>query len=377
MNRTGPLAFYLPLLAGGGAERVVLALADAFARKKEAGVDLVLGRLEGELAGLVPSGVNCHVLDKLGSLASVPKLARYIRDRRPSVLVSSMGHNNVAAVLAGRLAGGPTRIVICQHNSLVAECGPGRPLRFRLLPLAYRALLPFADASVAVSSGVAREIEWMCARPPGSVHTVYNPAWSPGHASAALDPAPHPWLEAGSDPVVVGIGRLVAQKDFATLIDAFARVRQHIPARLLIFGEGPERPALESRIAGLNLRQACRLPGFLQNPFAAMSRASLIVLSSRYEGFGNVLVESMGCGTPVVSTDCPRGPSEILENGRYGRLTPVGDPEALAHAIRETLSHRPDRDALQRRAAAFTVERAVEQYAAIFNAITGARSAFT
>ena len=291
------------------------------ARRKPASTS-DLGRHEGELAGLVPPGVHCHVLDKQGSLASVPKLARYIRERRPSVLVSSMGHNNIAAVLAGRLTGGPTRIVICQHNSLAAECGPGRPLRFRLLPLAYRALLPFAHASIAVSAGVAREIEWMCARPSGSVHTIYNPAWSPSHANAALDPAPHPWLEDGSGPVIVGIGRLVAQKDFATLIDAFARVRHHTPARLLILGEGPERPALESRIAGLGLAQACRLPGFVHNPFAAMARASLVVLSSRYEGFGNVLVEAMGCGTPVVSTNCPRGP---IRN-------PCGRPLRASHA---------------------------------------------
>ena len=281
-----------------------------------------------------------------------------------------MGHNNVAAVLAGRLAGGPTKIVVCQHNSLAAECGPGRPLRFRLLPLAYRALLPFADACVAVSAGVAREVERMCARPAGSVHAVYNPAWSPGHARSAGDPVPHPWLEQHSSPVIVGIGRLVPQKDFATLVDAFARVRQHVPARLLLFGEGPERPALEAQIAELGLGEACRLPGFLPNPFAAMARASLVVLSSRYEGFGNVLVEAMGCGTPVVSTDCPQGPSEILEGGRYGPLTPVGDPAALATAILETLARAADRIGLQRRAEAFTIERAVERYGAIFRSIT-------
>ncbi len=346
----------------------MLALAQAFT-KEGIGVDLVLGRLKGELAGAVPQGVHCHILDESGSLASVPKLARYIQSRRPAVLVSSMGHNNVAAVLAGRLAGGPTRIVICQHNSLAAECGSGRPLRFRLLPLAYRAVLPFAHACIAVSAGVAREMESMCARPADSIHTIYNPAWSPSHANSALDSAPHPWLDDTSGPVIVGIGRLVAQKDFATLIDAFARVCQHVPARLLILGEGPERSDLEARIAGLGLSELCRLPGFVHNPFAAMARASLVVLSSRYEGFGNVLVEAMGCGTPVVSTDCPSGPSEILANGLYGRLAPVGNPEALAIAILESLTHAPNRELLRRRAAAFTIERAVERYSAIFATI--------
>lgn len=364
-----PLAFYLPQLAGGGAERVVLALAEAFAGRGHA-VDLVLGRRTGALAGAIPFGVGCHVLDRRGSLSSVPPLARYLRDWKPAVLVSSMGHNNIAALLARRLAGGSSKVVICQHNSLAAECGPGRPLRYRALPLAYRALLPLADACIAVSDGVAREMERLCGLPAASVQTIYNPAWSPGLADCAA--AADPWLEDGGSPVVLGVGRLVAQKDFSTLLDAFALVRRTMQARLLILGEGPERPALAARIAALGLEGVCRLAGFVANPPAAMARAALVALSSRYEGFGNVLIESMGSGTPVVSTDCPHGPAEILDGGRYGALVPVGDSQALASAILASLSRAPDTETLRRRAAHFTIDRSVRQYACVFDRLARA-----
>ena len=370
MNPTpvpGSLAFYLPELSGGGAERVVLTLLEAFASAGRR-VSLVLGRNTGILAGMAPSQVRCIELGRASAAASIPLLARYIEADRPSILVSSLGHNNVAALLAARVWRTRTRVVVCQHNSLAAECGRGRPIRFRALPYAYKAVLPLADAVIAVSNGVAREIERICGRPAGSVQTVYNPAWSAKQAELARQPVSDRWFNSDfGDPVIVGVGRLVPQKDFGALIEAFAQCRRNgLRARLMILGEGPERPLLEARVRELGITSECRLYGFCMNPLAIMARARLLVLSSRYEGFGNVLVEAMGCGTPVVSTDCPHGPSEILDGGRYGRLVPVGDGAALARAIAEAFSVPVRRATLIDRAANFSPNESVQGYERVF-----------
>jgi glycosyltransferase involved in cell wall biosynthesis len=361
------LAFYLPRLDGGGAERAVLALAGAFAGAGR-DVRLVVGRREGALAGAVPAAVRCTELGRGGTAAGLPALTRYVRQARPAVLVSGLGHNNIAAILAARAARTGTRVVVCQHNALAQECAPGRSLRFRLLPLGYRLALPFAHAAVAVSDGVAREMETLCRRPYGSIHTLYNPAWSREQAAQAEEATGESWLDDGGEPVILGVGRLVPQKDFATLIRAFAMARTGgMRARLLIVGEGPERDALQAQIDRLGVTGTCRLAGFRPNPAALMARARLLVMSSRYEGFGNVLVEALGCGTPVVSTDCPHGPAEIVGGGRFGRLVPVGDVAALADAMVQALDAPPDRARLRARAQDFSLERSVAQYAALFD----------
>jgi glycosyltransferase involved in cell wall biosynthesis len=168
----------------------------------------------------------------------------------------------------------------------------------------------------------------------------------------------------GAPPVILAVGRLTLQKDFPTLIRAFARLRARRSARLVILGEGELRDELEALVAELGLTADVALPGFVDNPFSWMRGSALFVLSSAWEGFGNVLVEAMACGTPVVSTDCPSGPAEILENGKWGRLAAVGDAEALARAIAEALDD-PNPPDVRARAAFFSVERSVDAYLAI------------
>jgi glycosyltransferase involved in cell wall biosynthesis len=159
-------------------------------------------------------------------------------------------------------------------------------------------------------------------------------------AEKARAPLDHPWFELGQPPVLVAVGRLQEQKDYPTMIRAFAQVRQARPVRLLILGEGKERPVLEAQIEELGLQEDVSLPGFVTNPYAYLARASLFVLSSRWEGLPTVLIEALCCSTPVVSTDCPSGPREILQGGKYGRLVPVGDAEALARAITAALDEQ-------------------------------------
>ena len=192
--------------------------------------------------------------------------------------------------------------------------------------------------------------------------TLYNAVDLGSFQAASAQPLNDPWLEAPSCPLILAVGRLHRQKDFPTLLRAFALIRHQIPTRLLILGEGAERGALERLSGALGIGTEINLPGFVKNPAAWMARAAVLVLSSSWEGLPRVLLEALAVGCPVVSTDCPSGPREILAEGRFGRLIPVGDPNAMAAAILETLANPPPREALQARAAEFSLARMLEGY---------------
>jgi glycosyltransferase involved in cell wall biosynthesis len=203
-----------------------------------------------------------------------------------------------------------------------------------------RFFYPWADGIVAVSKGASDDLAQMAGLDRKRIRTIYNPVVLPellGKTQTALE---HPWFEANQPPVILGVGRLHPQKDFATLIQAFAQVRQRRQARLLILGEGPERPKLEALVKKLGVEQDASLPGFVTNPYPYMAHAALFVLSSVEEGLGNVLIEALYCGTSLISTDCPSGPREILKDGQYGQLVPVGDVTALARAIETALVNK-------------------------------------
>jgi glycosyltransferase involved in cell wall biosynthesis len=195
------------------------------------------------------------------------------------------------------------------------------------------------------------------------VRVIYNPIVTDELLAMSRAPVDHPWCAAGAPPVILAVGRLTEQKDFPNLIRAYARLRQRRSVRLVILGEGEARGELEDLIARLGLAEDVYLPGFVDNPFAWMRQARLFALSSRWEGLPSVLIQAMACGAQVVSTDCPSGPAEILEDGRWGRLVPVGDPEALAAAMDAALDDDEDiRAAVEIRARAFAVEPSVRGY---------------
>jgi glycosyltransferase involved in cell wall biosynthesis len=231
-----------------------------------------------------------------------------------------------------------------------------------LLPVVMRLTYRRAHAVVAVADAMAEDLARMIGFPRDKITVVYNPAVTPEMLAKAQQPAPHAWLSPGGPPVLVAVGRLHEQKDFQTLLRAFALVRARRSARLIILGEGPERPALEAGVAKLGLTEDVDLPGFVPNPYAFMAGASQFVLSSRYEGLPTVLIEAMACGCPVVSTDCPSGPGEILDNGKYGRLVPVGDAAALAEAMEATLDAPPPAAELKARADLFHIDRVIDSY---------------
>ena len=221
---------------------------------------------------------------------------------------------------------------------------------------------PFADFVVGISRGTTAELEGIPGMERDRIHTIYNPVVSADLDRKARESPHHPWLDDRPCPVILAIGRMRKVKDFSTLLRAFARLLVQRPARLIVLGEGRLRPTLRSLAQELGVAEQVDFPGFKENPYAFLARADLFVLSSRNEALPTVLIEAMACGCPVVSTDCPFGPREILEGGRLGPLVPVGDAEALAEAMDRTLDDPPDPDPLRERASFFNVEHAVERY---------------
>jgi glycosyltransferase involved in cell wall biosynthesis len=325
----------------------MLMLANGFAARGYP-VDLVLARAEGPYLKDVANDVRIVNLGASRVSTSLPGLVRYLHRERPRALLSAMSHANVVAVSARELTTVPTRVVVSEHANFSASKANATSGRGRSMEHFMRWLYPRADGVVAVSAGVADDLARSIELPRERIAVVYNPVVSDAMTSLSETVPLHPWVADGKVPIVLAVGRLVVQKDFGTLVRAFAAVRKLCEARLLILGEGPLRPQLEAMVEQLGLQDAVSLPGFVDNPFAFMRRADLFVLSSAWEGLGNVLIEAMVCGTPVVSTDCPSGPAEILEGGRWGRLVPVGDVDALATAMIETLNSKEHPDVAAR-----------------------------
>lgn len=368
------IAFFIRNLTGGGAERVMLNLASSMAREGVR-VDLVLIKAEGAYLQQVPKEVkivdlNTSDLDKgrsfrlptsFQSTSSLPKLVRYLRQERPAALLSATHYPNEIAILAKYLAWVPMRVVVSEHTTLSLEARRVEQVSSRIAPLTARIFYPWADAIAAVSEGVAKDLSAIAGIPRDKMQVIYNPVITPELFEKANEAIEHPWFAPVEPPVILGIGRFVAQKDFPTLIHAFAKVRRVRPARLMMLGSGLEQKQLKALVRELGIEEDVAWVGFVDNPFAYMKQASVFVLSSAWEGLPTVLIEALAVGIPVVSTNCPSGPAEILDNGKYGELVPVGDREAIASAILRVLSGNiksVDSEWLQQ----FTREAATKKY---------------
>lgn len=356
----GPIAFYLPSLRGGGAERVVINLAEGMT-ERGLPVDVVLAAAEGALLDQLPPSARVVDLHAGRVLRSLGPLVGYLRRERPRALVSSLTHANVIALAAARLARRATPVIATVHNTM-SESTPRQDSWLRgLWPALVRTFYPRASRVVAVSQGAADDLARTMGLPRDAIAVVYNPVITPTLLTLARQSPDHPWLTAQESPVILGVGRLTRQKDFPTLLRAFAEVRRTRPARLIILGEGEERPALHALAADLAIAGEVALPGFRTNAVAYMAASALFVLSSAWEGLPTVLIEALAAGTRVVSTDCPSGPREILQEGRLGTLVPVGDPTALAAAMTQALD-RPADLVPTAALAPFTRDAAVDHY---------------
>jgi glycosyltransferase involved in cell wall biosynthesis len=358
---------FLPSLAGGGAERSMCTIANGLSGLGIE-VSLVLAQASGPYLGSLAPSVRIVDLEAASTLHALPALALRIRRECPDAVLSAMSHANVVAALAHRLARSRARLVLSERVNLSAVLSECRGLRIRINRSLMAWTYPWADRIVAVSFGVAQDLARQLVLAPGRLVTIYNPVVDTQLMVQSEGQALHPWLVAGGVPVVLAAGRLIAQKDFGTLIAAFARLRQERSVRLIIIGEGEERAALLVLARQLGVAQDVDLPGFMANPMAAMRAAQVFVLSSRFEGLPGVLIQAMACGTPVVSTDCPSGPREILQDGHWGRLVPVGDVSRMAEAIKATLEHLNPPD-VRFRAEAFSTDQAVRAYADVLGLV--------
>ena len=328
----GPIALVIASMTWGGAERAFVKLATGFAARGHA-VDLVLAHAEGPFLAELHPDVRVVDLRARRLATAVVPLARYLRAERPAVVFSALDYVNVVTIVARALSRTGVRLVVSERNTLSAAVAHTSSRRTRWMPHFIRWSYPRADAVVAVSEGVAADLVTTCGLAADSVVVLNNPVVTPEVVDMRAQPVEHPWLADPVSPTVVAVGRLMPQKDFATLIEAFALARRVRVARLVILGDGPMRQDLEKLASTLGVSDDVSLPGYCANPYPAMSAADLFVLSSRWEGSPGVLIEAMSCGTPVVATDCPSGPRQILDGGRYGRLVPVGDAAAMAQAL--------------------------------------------
>lgn len=386
------VAFTIPELGGGGTETVVLNLAGELIRRGHR-VDIVLLRAtvqrdvpdgtrlfvadggtadpgEAELHGTRPETVRaaatsglsdwmraaralkcdplCLPSTRLARLARA--MACYLESEQPDCVLPNIPRAQLATLLAGRLLMRHPPVVPVIHNLV-------RRHRRR-----QRHLAGDAARFICVSHGIAAHMAAAVRVPRDRITTIYNPVVTPDLYARAAEPPAHPWLADGGLPVVVAAGHLEERKDFATLIRAFALVASRRACRLVILGEGGLRPRLETLVRRLGLAGRVSLPGWIDNPFALFARASLFVLSSVHEGLPTVLIEALACGCPCVSTDCPAGPAEILRDGSFGPLVPVGDEAALADAMDRVLEQPPDKARLERRGADFSAQRAGDAY---------------
>ncbi len=336
-ENSDPIAIFLGFLGGGGAERVIVSLTRGFINKGLK-VDLVLSKTESPHLWQVPPEVRIVDLASNNLLRSVPALIGYLRREKPIALLTTLHYTNEIAILAKRLSGVSTRVVVREANTVSQVAKHGSQFKRRLTPFFIKFLYPWADGIVAVSQGVAQDLVNIADLPSESIQVIYNPVMTSEILAKAKEPVDHPWFAPGQPPVILGVGKLTEQKDFPTLIRAFAEVRKVKQARLVILGWGALRPQLEALVRELGLEEDVALLDHVKNPYAYMKRSALFVLSSAWEGLPNVLIEAMAVGIPVVSTDCPSGPSEILDRGKYGSLIPVGDTKAMAAEILSVLS---------------------------------------
>ncbi|MBW8010822.1 MAG: glycosyltransferase [Chloroflexi bacterium] len=334
-NSAQKVSFYLPKLGVGGAERAMLILSAELA-KLGFQVDVVLDTSVGDFLSLVAPEIRIIDLKSKSTYTSLPKLIAYLNREKPDVFYSALDLTNLMALIAKRFSRVSTRFVISIQNTVSIH---KRALLKKIIErLMLTAIYPWADAVIAVSQGVARDLSEYTRNSVSQIHVIPNPMLSRLFQQPEEDHIHDIWQESGNLSLVLGVGRLEEQKDFPTLLRAFAIVHEEHPSHLIILGEGSQRRSLEMLISDLQIEKYVSLPGIVKNPLKYMENADVFVLSSIWEGLPSVLIEALGVDCPVVSTNCPSGPKEILEGGKYGELVPIRDVQALAKAMLKVLS---------------------------------------
>ncbi|MGD8414840.1 MAG: glycosyltransferase [Candidatus Latescibacterota bacterium] len=355
------IALFLPSLVSGGAERVTLHIAEGLVRQG-IDVDLVLAKATGAYLSQVPEGVNLVDLGAKRVLLSLTKLVKYLRDRRPAVLLSALAHTNLVALWAKALSGTETRVVVAVHSTLSLSTRYSPRRRDRLVPWLTHMFYRQASHVVAVSHGSADDLVRLTRIDPKLVDVIPNPVITDRLFEKSRQPVDLDWFSRDERrPILITVGRLTAAKNYPLLLKAFWKLRESLDANLIILGDGEERSRLEKIVEDLDLADHVHMPGYVDNPWAYMSKSDVFVLSSKWEGLPTVLVEALALGLRVVSTDCEFGPRELLRDGELGFLVPVDDADKLAAGVQKALDAEPpvlDRADLEE----FRLDSAVRRY---------------
>lgn len=379
MQKQKKIVFLVPCAIAGGIEKNNLRLMQQLATDTEVLMELVpLDTSTSDLLDLPTR--SCLIELGIGKLEHrlkyltrlIIRLIIYFQKSQPDIVVSRLPAANAFTVIAKILSGKKILLILAEHtlplDRLIAvENEPNTPpkklsILDKLMPEIMRYFYPMANCTVAVSSGIAKELKEQKKIKSDKIKVIYNPVVNKELFSESQKDPHHPWFEIHQPPVILAVGRLEKQKDYFTLIHAFHDLRQHQEVRLIILGEGSLRKPLEELAQKLELDDDICLAGAIDNPYAYMSHARLLVLSSIWEILPTVLIEALACGCPIVSTNCEHGPSEILENGKYGWLTPVGDSLALSQAMSVAISSNVDKDLLRRRGREFSAESSSAKY---------------
>jgi glycosyltransferase involved in cell wall biosynthesis len=358
------VGFFSPDLGGGGAERILVHLANGFVARG-CDVDFLLAQPIGVyLAELAPA-VRVLDLRARRSIGCVLPLARYLRREKPDVLLSAHLHYSIASLLAKPLARRSAGIVPTIQTTATKDLERTKIPRKLAMLAALKLTSSWADAIVACSEGVADDFARVAHYPRSRMRVIYNPAVNDRLIALSQEPVDHPWFAPGQPPLVLGVGRFTKPKDFLTVVRAFHLLRKKRDSRLIILGEGRDQADVERLVSELGLRDDVSFPGFMPNPYAYLAKAAAFVFSSLWEGLPTVLIEALALNVPIVATDCDCGPREILQNGRYGKLVPVGDAESMALALEETLSQGP-RQVPAEYIRKFTLDTAIDNYLNLF-----------
>jgi len=350
------ITFFLPSLRGGGAERAFLNIANNLA-KKGYDVDLVLAQKEGPYLSDVNNNVNVINLNSSRVIFCMIPLIQYMKKSKPDIFFSALPHVNIVSIFSRIISGCRCSLIITEQNYFSLSV---RYIDKILANLFYAK----SDFVIAVSDEIKKDLIKTINLKPSQIKVIYNSVDIEDISSKAKMPVDHKYFNTNKYKVIIGMGRLTNQKDFSTLIRSFKKVKDKKKyVKLIILGEGEERDKLEGLIKKLGLKNDVHLVGFVDNPYSYIKKSDVFVMSSLYEGLPVSLLEALACGVPVISTNCPSGPSEILKDGKYGMLVPVNNSNALSGAIINILEKEPFKTkALKTRAEDFSAEKIAADY---------------
>jgi len=355
------IAIFVSTSGHSGVDRAMQHLIPALARRGYA-VDLLKVRRHGPNLTEVPEGVRIVDLGSRHTYTCLPAIVRYLRRERPAAMLADKDRVNRTALLARTLARVPTRLVLSSGTTISIDLAHRGAFERWLQRTSMGRLYPFADQVIVTSHGVADDMADYTGLAREHIEVVPSPV-VPDELLHTTQPRPeHPWFHDHGPPIVLSVGELGQRKGYDVLLRAFALLHDQRPARLLILGRGKLKAELERLATELGITDAVDFAGFQSNPFAFMAHADLFAFTSRWEGLGFVLIEALAMGTPVVSTDCPSGPREILADGQYGELVPVDDHQAMARAMAKRLGTPADPEHLRQAAMPYTIENSTDCY---------------